>query len=413
MAVDLRGRLALALVGVSVTVAGLLAAMLWSANLWMQRMTLDHFLARELSIYLEAHRDPIQIDSDALGLRYFRPAQAPELGLPASLRELAPGVHPDVRLDDDVYYVLVREINRGDRAYLAYSVKAFKLRERWLSGALVAGVIATALLAWFAGRWSMRHALRPLDGMVARIRHLDPGLRQQRLEPRPDDGELRVIVTALNGFMQELDRVLVRERVFAAAAAHELRTPLTAIQGAAEVLAAAQAAPEPVLTRIQRSVTEASNDLDALLALSQGRELPPARPLRLDQLLPELAQAYAQQAQEQRTRLTWQIAGPVTLESSPGVIGLIFSNLLRNALRAAPGGEIRIALEAGVLAISDNGEGIPPELLPKLFEPGTRGREGGSGLGLYIAQTLARRCGWTLSLRNNPGAGACAELRFH
>lgn len=412
MTLDLRGRLALALVGVSVAVAGIMAAMLWSANLWMQRMTLDHFLARELSIYLEARRDPIQIDSDALGLRYFRPAQAPELALPRSLRALPPGIHPAVRLDGDLYYVLVREISRGDRAYLAYSLKAFKLRERWLSGVLLAGVILTALLAWFAGRWSMRRALQPLDGLVGRIRHLDPSAREQRLDLRPDDGELRVIVAAFNAFMQELDRVLTRERVFAAAAAHELRTPLTAIQGAAEVLATARSEPDPVLDRIQRSVIEASQDLDALLALAQGRELPAARPLRLDQLLPELAQSYAHQAGQQDTQLIWEIGGPVTVTSSPGVIGLIFTNLLRNALRAAPEGEVRVRLEPARLTITDTGDGIPPELLPKLFEPGIRGREGGSGLGLYIACTLARRSGWQLSVTNGAERGARAELRF-
>jgi signal transduction histidine kinase len=167
-----------------------------------------------------------------------------------------------------------------------------------------------------------------------------------------------------------------------------------------------------VLERIERSVAESTADLDALLALSQGRDLPPAETVALHELLPRLAAPYAAQAREGDTRIVWTSATPVAVHAAPALIGIVFTNLLRNAIRATAEGEVRIGWDAHAFWVADDGEGMTAEQLVHVFEPGAKGRHGGSGMGLYIARTLAQRCGWTLTLESEAGKGTIAKVAF-
>lgn len=410
MPLDLRRRLALALIGLSVGLASLLAISLWLGNRWVEGATLDRVLNRELVSYAHSAA-PSQLDAATTGLRYLRPAKT-GTAAPPELERLAPGSHRDFQFGADRFHVLVRELAPGDRAYLLYDVNALSHRERQLGIALLCGVFAIGLLAWLASGWISQRALAPLEAVVARIRAIDPAQRGQRLESWPEDGELDVIVNAMNEHMAQLDALVSRERAFAGAASHELRTPLSAIRGAAEVLSVVPEAPRPVLERIEQSVAEAVADLDALLALSQGRELPSRQPLQLDELLPRLAHDYDEPARESKTRIVWSRLQPVTIEAAASVIGIIFTNLLRNAIRAAPDGEVQLELEKHFFSVTDNGEGMTAAELGHAFEPGVKGKHGGSGMGLYIAHTLARRCGWALTLESLAGSGTVAKLNF-
>lgn len=91
----------------------------------------------------------------------------------------------------------------------------------------------------------------------------------------------------------------------------------------------------------------------------------------------------------------------------------LLENLVYNAVaHTGAGGEIRLKLsrddENAYLVVKDNGSGIPPQVLPHIFQRfyTTRGEEGGSGLGLYIVRTIAREHGGQVSVRSQPGAGA-------
>ena len=197
-----------------------------------------------------------------------------------------------------------------------------------------------ALAAWLASGWLARRALRPFDALVARIRAIDPGQRGQRLESWAEDGELEVIVAALNDHMARLDALVARERAFASAASHELRTPLAAIRGAAEVLALMPAVPRDVLERIERSVAESAADLDALLALSQGRDLPAAETSPCTSCCRNWRRRMRSRPGKAVRESPGRARRRSAVQAAPALIGIVFTNLLRNAIRAAPDGEV-------------------------------------------------------------------------
>ena len=407
----LRRQLAAALVGLTLVCALLLSLGFWAVERTIEQTSLITLLDHEMTTLAQAGSVNGAIDLQGETLRYYRPARGGG-ALPAAMLLLPPGSHDGVLIDGHERYVLVRRIADGDLAYLAYSDDSLQTRERLLLAALFAAVLLIAALGfWVSGRLA-RQVLAPLDGLVTELHALNPEQRGQRLSPPAADSELAVIADALNRYMTRLDELVERERAFAASASHELRTPLAVIQGAAEVLQ--QTSASPPVARILRAARSAQHDLDALLWLSRGDAAPQAEVIALQERLQTLCAA-----QLDINAVQWHLT-PCTVTAPPGAVGIIVTNLLRNSLSAmARGGNtppdgsgVRVTLSADRLTVDDDGPGIPVDELPQVFAPRTRGMDGGTGMGLYIAATLAARLGWTLSLENRAGGGARAVLGF-
>ncbi|MBA4284309.1 MAG: hypothetical protein C0434_02100 [Xanthomonadaceae bacterium] len=404
----LRNRLALALLGLTITAATIQGLCFWALEYWIERDSLITLLSRELDYMIETGAPPSSEPPGvgSLRQRYYRSDQPTPLS--PEIAALDPGWHGDVTIAGLHHLVLVRQLGDGPgRAYLAYDSRRLQVRGKRQIVSFLFGLAVVLVIALWGARRLAREALQPLAGLVGQIRVLDPEQRGPRLVA-VDDPDLKVISDALNTYMARFDAVVERERVFSSAASHELRTPLTVIRGAVELLVAGVPDPKRPLARISRAVAQAQADLDALLALSRLREPPTSRVLDLDRLLPEWAELDDTTA----TRLVWRLT-PTRLIASPGSVHVIFSNLLRNAVRAAgQDGEVIIELADHVLRVTDNGPGVPSNELPLVFEPHFRGRDGGTGIGLYVARTLARRHGWELTLTNRAEGGAIAELNF-
>ena len=405
----LRRRLATTLVALSLGSVLLLGLGFLAVEGYLERTLLADLLDREMQHLVNTDVVPGPGELQGATLRYYRPARGGPPP-PAAMWTLAPGHHRDVTVEGRRYFVLVQQVAGDDTAYLGYSDDSRVLRTRLLAATLLLGVAGTAAFGWWAAGRLARQTLAPLDGLVADLHALDPEQRGARLPAAPVDSELAVIGEALNGHMRRIDELVERERAFAASASHELRTPLAVIQGAAEVLE--QTTPAAPVGRILRAARSAQQDLDALLWLPPPRPPPAAEALALHERLPGLC---AQQLDV--AAVDWQLS-PCTVVAPPGAVAVIVSNLLRNSLRAVAQagrrhpGAVRVRLDARGLMVDDDGPGIPADELPHVFLPRSRGRDGGTGMGLYIAATLAARLHWRLSLENRPEGGARARLVF-
>jgi signal transduction histidine kinase len=357
----LRRGVAYGLLGLIVGTALLLLGLLWVADEWIEDPALEDLMGEELSFLLQLP-SPHEARAPDARMRFYRPSDANSPPLPAELHELAPGLHQEVTIEGETWRVLVREVAPGDVAYLGYELDYVESRER-----LVFGVAGAAIVMLLLAAAAVRLYLRQLEALVE------------------------------------------RERAFAAAASHELRTPLAVIHGSAEQLAESGAADARVVGRLRRGMKEVTQQLDALLSLSRTRESPPVQELELAQWLPEASESLL--AGEGAGRVRWA-GGPARLVAPPGAARTVFGNLLQNALLADPAGEVIVTVAPGRVTVDDRGPGLKPEVLPRVFEPGFRGREGGSGMGLYIARAIADRYGWTLSMHNREGGGARAQWTF-
>jgi signal transduction histidine kinase len=221
---------------------------------------------------------------------------------------------------------------------------------------------------------------------------------------------------AMEQALKEKDR-LAALGMLAAGVAHEVNTPITGISSYAQMLLAETEESDPhydILKKVERQTFRAARIVNNLLEFAKNRQNE-RRPVALAPLLTESIDLLGDRLGKRRIELDWQPpAQALTVLGCDGELQQVFTNLLLNALQAMneKGGRLTVRLEADAAAVrvhvADTGPGIPPERLPRVFEPfySTKLASGGTGLGLAISHDIVRRHGGSLSVTSEPGAGA-------
>jgi signal transduction histidine kinase/CheY-like chemotaxis protein len=301
--------------------------------------------------------------------------------------------------------------------------------------------LVAALGLWVAWRLSARIS-QPIAALAAAA----PALGRGEASALPDEGLLEEV--------QELSRALgdaaraVRDREerqrraeqalrdaerakdeFLAMLGHELRNPLASVSNAAHLLRIARDQPEvlqtvsEILARQVEHMTRLVDDLLEVGRVTGGKVRLERAPLNLGHAAGELIATWKSGERFRHHRLetaldtAWVSADRARIEQ-------VLSNLLDNALKYTPaGGTIRVAVRAqaerAVLEVSDDGEGIAPELLGRMFDlfvQGERGlarQRGGLGIGLTMAKRLVELHEGTIRAASaGPGRGATITVEL-
>jgi signal transduction histidine kinase len=245
----------------------------------------------------------------------------------------------------------------------------------------------------------------------------------------PDTGdEVGRLAATFDSMLERLDAAFRRERQFTADASHELRTPLAAMQTIiGGTLARRRTAQEyeEALADLDREAENMRVLTDGLLQLARNdaaKQHSRYEAVDLSLLLKDVADSLRPVAEEKGLRLIeavpdWglEIAG-----DSDGLIRL-FANLLDNAIKYTEEGSIVLAATAHngdttTVTVSDTGVGIAPEHLPHVFDRFYRVDEAratqGIGLGLAIAQDIARAHGGNIEVTSEPGRGTTFTVQL-
>lgn len=211
---------------------------------------------------------------------------------------------------------------------------------------------------------------------------------------------------------------------------HELLNQLTVISGIAEHLKSESAAlPREESADFAGQIADSSHYLGLIaenyLFVRKFEENSGAlknEPLCLGDLLSETIRMFAPVARKKSCQVKLAGNSDVILDLPPVGLKIVLSNLLDNALKYSPaGGQVRLKVAedaTGVLVrIEDDGPGIPAAERSRVFErfyrgEGHREETPGTGLGLYMARTLARSMGGGLELAHNDSPGCRLELRL-
>jgi len=213
---------------------------------------------------------------------------------------------------------------------------------------------------------------------------------------------------------------LQRQREFAADASHELRTPLTIVRSSVEHLRRHPETPVrdvgSALDDIDAEVTHLSTLVDDLLLLARadsGALDLSRQPLELGDLATEAAAALSAPAEGRGVRVQVD-PEPVMVHGDPVRLRQLITILVDNAVRHSPRpGVVDVTIrrdrEDAVLTVLDQGPGIPPDDLPRVFDRFWRGAaesDSGAGLGLAIAAAIVTRHEGRIGVANRPGGGA-------
>ncbi|HEX8986070.1 MAG TPA: HAMP domain-containing sensor histidine kinase [Bryobacteraceae bacterium] len=201
---------------------------------------------------------------------------------------------------------------------------------------------------------------------------------------------------------------------------HDLRNPLAAIYGGSEMLAESHLG-VPQVQRLARNMHRASRQiqfmLEDLLNVCRGKiEQPELCNLR--GIAAGAAGSLAALAGAQGVEVRLDVPQELELPLEPRRMERVFLNLMANALEAMPDGgtlSVNAARENGavVVAVSDTGPGIAPEIRGRLFQPFVTARKrNGLGLGLALARQAVVDHGGEMWVDSKPGAGACFRFRL-
>ncbi|WP_256856567.1 HAMP domain-containing sensor histidine kinase [Variovorax sp. KK3] len=234
--------------------------------------------------------------------------------------------------------------------------------------------------------------------------------------------EIAPLVTAFNSLLARLRDAFAAQRRFVQDAAHELRTPVAAIGLQLENLRAHVPAGDAAerFAQLEAGVTRAQHLIEQLLRLSRQESAAPAavaQPVDVAALLRESLGQLMVVADRRRIDVGFDGSVAPVVSAPAAELRSVFDNLIDNALRHAPEGgvvDVRLHEVQGqpVVDVVDNGPGIPPEFIGRVFDrffrvPGTSAA--GSGLGLAIARTAALRHGLRIALLNRSENGGGEE----
>lgn len=297
----------------------------------------------------------------------------------------------------------------------------------FLYGNLGALVLLALLGSVFANR-----ALAPVTQLVRQLRSsARADALGFRLRPVNERDEVGVLAGAFNELLARQELLVENQRAFISQASHELRTPLTTIKGWLETSLAYDAD----VASLQTGIRRAANDLDKLTALTNGllqlaqldgtQAHLSGHPLELVDVLVDVIDTVQQQRPAQHLTLT--VAETIAQQpQAPQVLGhahllrTALGNLVDNAAKYSAGRPVTLRLAAadepdGILVcVEDEGPGIAPEDLTRIFQPLLRGRNVGQvpgfGIGLTLAQRIIERHGGRLRLVPRAGGGTAAEV---
>lgn len=349
---------------------------------------------------------------------------------------LGRGVYSDAVFQEEPVRVFTAPAPRFGEGFVVQVARELRdyrelARVQWVT--LLTVLPFALLLAALGGRFLTGRAMRPIATMADAAARIGGGDFERRIEVAGDDEfahlgrRFNEMAISLGLSFQEqkaaygkLEEAYELQRRFVADASHELRTPLTRLQLAtSEALADESADAKRALTVADESGRSMSKLVKQLLDLARADagELQPKRvPLDLRALAADVVSELPAVRPDVQLDLSEE---PIPVSVDPDQMARVLQNLLENARRhTQPEGRITVRVAPGVLEVSDSGEGIPPEHLPRVRErfyraDAARAREvGGSGLGLAIVDETIKAHGFTMDIASTPGSGTHVQIRF-
>ena len=352
-------------------------------------------------------------------------ADRPELAAALADGTVQQGRRRSDTLGEELLYTAVPIVDEGTRVgavRVTRSVAPIESRIR-RDRLAVAGIAAAALVLGLALAWLVASSLaRPPRQLAETARRLGSGDLDARAEL---DGpvEQREVAAAFNEMADRLGRVLQAQREFVANASHQLRTPLTGLRLRLE--AASLKAADPAVARdleaAEREAERLATLLAALLTLArEGGEATTPEAVSLEVAAEQACERWRGEAARDGREIALARSGDVYARASEEDVAIVLDNLVENALRYSPaGGDVTIEWAAqdgrAVLAVLDSGPGVAEDETDRVWERFTRGSAAhpgtsGTGLGLTIVRTLARRWGGDAQVVPRAGGGARFEV---
>jgi signal transduction histidine kinase len=289
----------------------------------------------------------------------------------------------------------------------------------------VPALLVLGLGSW----WLMGRALLPLEALADAATRIHAGNLHERLPVGAATDEMARLAVAFNGMVARLDASFAHVKEFTLHASHELKTPLAILRNEIET-----ALDDPAATPAQRDMF--ARQLDEIQRLAQvvdgltflarvdaGQFRVAREPVRLDELVRDSFADAEILAHAAKLRVALTSCAETTVSGDRHRLRQVLLNLVDNALKYnRPDGEVTLALTRqhgeAIVRISNTGAGVPPEALPRVFDPLFRADRArsrdveGSGLGLSIARSIVTAHGGAIEITSERDRETVVTVRL-
>ena len=268
-----------------------------------------------------------------------------------------------------------------------------------------AGMAVSMLTGWAMGRRLSRRLSAPLIYLAAQAEQIGSGQVRARVESSGIE-EIDLVSEELASTGERMAGRLAAERQFAADASHQLRTPLTALSMRIEEIELVSSQEEvraearSCLEQVERMTRVVTDLLDAN-ARSNGQ----TEAIHILEVFNTAREEWEDRFESEGRPLVFLDEAEMPVLAEAGKLGQVLATLIENSLRYGAGTTTVRARKGTskrgiVIEVSDEGEGVPDEIAPNVFEKGVSGH-GSSGIGLALARDLAQAMGGRLELAQN------------
>ncbi len=268
---------------------------------------------------------------------------------------------------------------------------------------------------------STRFLVQPITRLTEATKRIAQGSYNLQLPTRRKD-EIGQLAAHFQKMSKQLERSDKAKQEFVANVSHEIQSPLASIQGFADTLLHSKVDEEErirytgIIGQEARRLAALGRQLLLLSSLDHVDYSFVKKAVPIQQQMRQALQLLEWQLSEKELSIRMVVPSSLTINGDEVLLMQIWSNLLSNAVKHIPAGrtiEIRAfhELRSGVVVISDNGDGIPEEQLPYIYDrffrgDSARGRtEGSTGLGLSIVQRIVHVHGGTIEAHSQIGKG--------
>jgi signal transduction histidine kinase len=305
--------------------------------------------------------------------------------------------------------------------YVGTSLEAVSEATARLRAALAVGLpIMVALLA-FSTWLLLGRTLRPVEEIRSEVSEIGALALDRRIPVPPTEDEISRLAETMNAMLDRLEAASRRQREFVADASHELRSPLSAFRAQLEVALAhpADADWEATAIALMADSDRMERIVGDLLYLARTDALPPEPSATLVDLDDIVLDEVNRMRAHARVQIDTAQVSAAPVRGSGEELRRLIRNLLDNAVRHAES-SVRVELvtvgDEVVLAVEDDGPGVPPDQRTRIFErfvrlDAARSPDGGTGLGLAIVHAIAARHSGAVSLEAST-AGARLVVRL-
>ena len=395
----------------------------WAARTVAVVTNLPKELKETLGEYVQAAPDGRFIQLRAASGEIFLPAQSgPEWNAIVPWQDRPPGFST-LQAPDGAYRTLHRKLSMPGGSYrlqVSLSLAALSATRRGLLQWIGWAIPVTILLSLAGGYLISRAALRPLETFAGVANRITAHRLSERLEAPGTGDVIDRLARTFNSMLERLESSVKRLDEFTADASHELRGPVTVIRTTAE-LALRQGRADGDLRKdlgeIQTEAVRLTDLIEQLLTLARSDgnlHAPPMTDLNLTPIVTEVSEQFRKLAGPRVRTMAgekgWLVRGHAV--SLRRLLLILVDNALRHNTEESSV-VISVGDEEGrlVLAVADNGQGIPEGELPRLFDrfyrvDASRSRANGAGLGLSIAKWIVECHGGTITVSSQLGKGS-------